>query len=330
MPEPIGQSNPFQEAQQSESHGHIPAEADQRLSRRPRIWTALAIPPISGLTFFSASIVMIVVAFFVVHGEFNQRLFSSPESMKAVSSSRIGLLLLVLAPQIALVIPAILAALFSPEKTLNRLSLVRGHWPYWAWIAAAAATPLVGLISSVVIGSLVEESENLQMMSDIFRAHGRSGFLIPLAFLIGATPAFCEEVLFRGYVQTRLNRSIGPIAGIVISSAMFAMFHVDWVHVIAVFPLGLFLGLVAWRSGSLLPAMLAHFVNNAVSVFSVVLGPEDQKLGVPEGMQLFISIVILAGLAGTVLTILAWRRYPLASEPLSVEQTEEALDDQSA
>lgn len=316
MTEPIGQSNPFEANDEAELPRHVPVEADQVLQSRPRIWTALAIPPISLATFFTASVVMIVVAFFIVHGEFNQRMFSNPESMKTVSSSRIGLLLLVLAPQIALVIPSLLAASFSPVKTAARLSLVRGHWPYWAWVAAAAATPLVGLISSVAISSLVEESKNLQMMSDIFRSHGKSGFLIPLAFLIGATPAFCEEVLFRGYVQTRLNRSIGPIAGIVLSSAMFAMFHVDWVHVIAVFPLGVYLGVIAWRSGSLLPAMLAHFVNNAVSVFSVVLGPEDQKLGLPKDMQLFITLVILAGIVGTVLTILAWRKYPLPDNAL--------------
>ena len=42
----------------------------------------------------------------------------------------------------------------------------------------------------------------------------------------------------------------------------------------AVFPLGLFLGWVTWRSGSLFPAMMGHFVNNFVSVMHVSLAPE--------------------------------------------------------
>jgi hypothetical protein len=45
--------------------------------------------------------------------------------------------------------------------------------------------------------------------------------------------------------------------------------------VVAVFPLGLFLGWVTWQSGSLFPAMLGHFVNNVISVVAVVLSPED-------------------------------------------------------
>ena len=49
----------------------------------------------------------------------------------------------------------------------------------------------------------------------------------------------------------------------------------DYVHVIAVFPLGLFLGWITWQSGSLFPAMLAHFLNNVISVVAVVLAPVD-------------------------------------------------------
>lgn len=295
------------------NHSFLPDQPTVSLPeppQRPRIWTSLLLPPVSLATFFTASMVMIVVGVFVVHGEISQQLVSNPDAMKQVSSSRIGLVLLILAPQLALVLPCIAAAFLSNEPTGKRLSLVRGHWPLWAWLAAAAATPLVGLISSVAIGSLVEESENLQMMSDVFREHGKSGFLIPLALLVGATPAFCEELLFRGYVQTRLTRSVGPVAGILVSSALFAAFHIDWVHVIAVFPLGVFLGVITWRSGSLLPAMFAHFVNNAVSVVSVALGPENQTMDIPKDMQLMMGGVILCGFAGALLTALALYRYP--------------------
>ena len=186
---------------------------------------------------------MVVVAFYAVHGKFDPRMMTSDEGMMTVSSSRLGLLLLVAAPQIALVVPSLLAAVLSPERVTRRLSLVRGHWPIWAWCTAAVVTPLVGWISSVVVGAFMTESENLEMMSEVFRVHGESGFLIPLALLIGLTPALCEELLFRGYVQTRLNHSFGPIAAILVSSLMFAGFHMDPVHVVAVFPLGVFLGL---------------------------------------------------------------------------------------
>lgn len=278
---------------------------------RPRIWPIPLIVILSGLSFMACSMVMLVVAFFVVHGEFNPRMMASSEAMKAVSASRVGLLLLVVVPQLALVIPSIAAAKLSSVETKKRLSLVRGHWPLWAWVAAAVTTPLIGWISSVVVGSLMEESENLKLMSDIFRGHGETGFLIPLAFLIGTTPAICEELLFRGYVQTRLNRRIGPALGIILSSAGFAAFHMDLIHIIAVFPLGMYLGVIAWRSGSLLPAMLGHFVNNSISVFAVVLGPEEMDQAPTPELALFLLAVISMGLVGAVMTAIAMWRLPV-------------------
>ena len=274
-------------------------------SGRPRWWTAIAIIFVSGFAFLIASGIMTVVAFAVVHGEINASMFAKPNAMRDVLASRIGLLLMVVTPQLMLVIPSIVAAQLSPVESRRRLGLVRGNWPVWTWFAAAAATPLVGLASSVVVGQFMTESASLKMMSEIFRAHGQAGFLIPLALMIGATPAICEELLFRGYVQTRLTKSFGPAAGILVASVFFAAFHMDFVHVIAVLPLGLFLGWVAWRSASLYPAMIGHFVNNVISVVAVVYAPEDKTdvLAVPA-MIVSLSIIGL-GMMGMSVVVVA-------------------------
>ena len=276
----------------------------------PRFWTALALPAVSFVSFLVFSGVMAIVAIFVVIGSFDPVMLQNKDLMAEVSGSRIGLTLLVVLPQMAMVLPAIIAAMLSPIKFRERLGLVRGNWPIWAWIAAALATPLVGLISSLVVGVFVEESESLKSMSEVFRDHGSNGFLIPLAFMIGATPAICEELLFRGYVQTRLNQSLGPWLGIGIASALFAVFHMDWVHIIAVFPLGLFLGIVAWRSGSLIPAMLGHFVNNVISVVAVVFAPQNEMdtLALPVAM-ISLSVMVL-GFLGALAVIAAIIGYP--------------------
>ncbi|MEO1528248.1 MAG: type II CAAX endopeptidase family protein [Planctomycetota bacterium] len=276
-----------------------------------RWWSPFVVAAISLITFIVGSGLMLVLAFYVVHGQVDRRMLASSEAMMAVSSSRLGLVLLVAAPQMALVLPSLIAALLSPERIGRRLSLVRGHWPYWVWAAAAVVTPLVGWISSIAVGAFMEESENLQMMSEIFRTHGETGFLIPLALLIGATPALCEELLFRGYIQTRLNTSFGVIAAILISSSLFAVFHMDPVHIVAVFPLGLYLGLISWRSGSLFPAMLGHFVNNTVSVVSVVLSPEADSDSISPAMSQFLTVVLVLGATGLVSLIYAWKAYPM-------------------
>jgi len=302
--------------------GERPTEVDVAdLQSRPRtwrlsplldfLWTSAAIPAVSLVVFFLASLVMMLVAYAAVHGQLDRGVFSDQQAMRAVSESRVGLLLLVIAPQFALVTPALIAAAFSSVRFRSRLSLIRGHWPLWAWVAAAVTTPLIGWISSIAVGTLLDESENLKVMTDIFRGHGEAGFLVPLAILIGATPAFCEELLFRGFVQTRLLRRFGVVIGVLVSSALFAVFHMDWVHIIAVFPLGVYLGTITWRSGSLFPAMLAHFINNAISVFAVVLAPEQQDQMPSLEMGLFLMVVLGASLLGAGFTALAFWRVPM-------------------
>lgn len=283
----------------------------------PRAWTAFAIAGISLGVFLVGSLVMALVAIWVVHGEVTVALLRDEASFQTVSQSRIGLFILVVIPQFSLVAPTIIAALLSPRPARERLGLVRGHWPIWAWLAAAAATPLVGLMSGLITSLFMEESESLKQMSGIFREHGQQGFLIPLALMIGATPAICEELLFRGYIQTRLARSFGPAIGIIVASGLFAAFHLDFVHVVAVFPLGLFLGWLAWKSGSIFPAMLAHFVNNVLSVVAVVFAPEGQTdvLSLPTvAVSLMVISAGIVGMTAVVAASILYRR-PLNSIP---------------
>jgi uncharacterized protein len=66
--------------------------------------------------------------------------------------------------------------------------------------------------------------------------------------------------MFRGFV--RAGRS--PWLGIIATAVLFALPHVqyDWVGVLQIFVIGLFLGWMRWRSGSLLLTFLLHALFN--------------------------------------------------------------------
>jgi len=278
--------------------GEVELRENFSRERRPRWWSPFAVAGIALLMCLLVSTFMVVLAMFLVLGDINPASLAKPGTLASVMASRLGFCLIVIPPQLMLLFCSVGAACLSPVAFRRRLSLVRGHWPIWTWFAVAAAAPLIGLISTVVLSQFMTESENLKLMSDVFRDHCDSGFLIPLALIIGVTPALCEEILFRGYVQTRLCRSFSPVIGVAIASVMFAAFHMDFVHSIAVLPLGVFLGFVVARSGSIFPAMLAHFVNNAVSVVGVAFAPagETDVLALPAIM---VSLAILsAGMIG--------------------------------
>ncbi|MGB7328137.1 MAG: CPBP family intramembrane glutamic endopeptidase [Rubripirellula sp.] len=280
-----------------------PDESSVRSNLRPRWWTPLVVIAASGAAFLLASTVLALAAVWVVFGEVSFEILGSAATMATLFESRWGLLLLFVMPQFALVAVPLAAARLSPEPMARRLGLVRGTWPTWAWIGSALATPLIGLVSGILVGLFLDESDGLKEISGVFRTHGQNGFLVPLALMIGVTPAICEEILFRGYIQTRLVRSFSPTIGVFVASFLFAAFHMDLVHVVAVFPLGVFLGMVSYRSGSLFPAMLGHFVNNVISVVMIVMAPEDETdvLAAPAiAVTLSILVVGILGMAATV------------------------------
>ena len=280
---------------------------------KDRWWTSLAVIGISLLLFLSTSFVMTIVAAIYVHGSFSASLFSNPDSLRQVTQSPVGLLLMIVTPQLALVTPCLIAAYLSPHPMRQRLALVKGNWPVWAWISAALATPLIGIISGIIIGLFLEESAALKEMSDIFRQQSQSGFITQLILMIAVTPALCEELLFRGYVQSLLTQVFRPVFGVLVSSIAFAAFHMDPVHVIAVVPLGLFLGWLTWQSGSLLPAILAHFTNNLVSVLAIIIAPtaDTNTFSLPA-LEFTLGIFLFGclGIAATSFAAIAYRRAP--------------------
>lgn len=274
---------------------------------RPRVWPILVVMLASAVSFLVGSGFSLLLAEVVVTGSLPTSRESAIEALELIKDSRLGFSITVIGPQIALVLPAIVAAVLSPKPFRRRLGLVRGHWPLWGWFAAVAATPLVGMVVGVLVGMFLTESESLKEMSDLFRRIGSGGFLFPLAMMIGGMPAICEELLFRGYVQSRLTKRFPPIAGIFMASAVFAIFHLDPVHVVAVFPIGVWMGWLSFRSGSIFPAMLAHLINNVLAVVTVVLNPAEHvdTLALPAAFaMLFILAAGVLGLAGVVTAVL--------------------------
>jgi CAAX protease family protein len=86
-----------------------------------------------------------------------------------------------------------------------------------------------------------------------------------------------EELFFRGFVQPLLSRTWGTVAGIVVTAALFGALHgveYSWVWQYTVFIslVGVVLGLVRARTGSIIPSTVMHGFFNAVSVVALAFG----------------------------------------------------------
>lgn len=94
---------------------------------------------------------------------------------------------------------------------------------------------------------------------------------ILLYFLVVAImPALAEEFAFRGIVMGIL-RPFSEGLAILVSSALFALMHGNFVQLPFTFCCGLVFAFIDIKTNSLLPSIIVHFLNNGLSVLSDIL-----------------------------------------------------------
>ncbi len=95
-----------------------------------------------------------------------------------------------------------------------------------------------------------------------------SGLLFNL-FLIAIIPAIGEEFMFRGVLMRIFQRWTGDShAAVWITAIIFSAIHFQFFGFFPRLVLGIFFGYLVIYTKSLWPAMVAHFVNNAVAVLA--------------------------------------------------------------
>lgn len=79
-----------------------------------------------------------------------------------------------------------------------------------------------------------------------------------------------EELLFRGVLLDGL-RKYGNYFGIVMSAILFGLVHQNFIQCLPAVVMGIFLGAIAVKSGSLIPSIVIHILNNTMSSILMVL-----------------------------------------------------------
>lgn len=113
---------------------------------------------------------------------------------------------------------------------------------------------------SLVLGE-PDQSNNplLRMWSQGSRAQS-----VLWTLLIALLPACTEEIFYRGFLQKGLLKKWGPAASIAISSLLFACAHFSPEWAAAILPLGVWLGIIAWRTGSVQLTFVMHACLNGI------------------------------------------------------------------
>jgi len=152
---------------------------------------------------------------------------------------------------------------------------------FWMWSLGLAGGALVGLglvIALERLGLWPEESDLVQVLIPETRLEKLLAVL-----MVAPTAAFCEELLYRGFLFRQLLEWTDSVPwALIISSLGFGLAHAyQGVHGMArTALLGALLAVPLIRTGSLYPSMAAHFVIDAVAL--AWLGPRFLKPAPPE------------------------------------------------
>jgi len=136
---------------------------------------------------------------------------------------------------------------------------------------------------------LEEISSSYQELSEIIM----SSNTILIFITVGIMAPLIEEVIFRGLVYSELRKVLNAPAVIVIQAFLFAAYHMNLVQGLYAFFMGIVLGIVVYKTGSIWPPIMMHISFNSINVMMNKAMPKNLELYFEKYHILLFAVSIL-------------------------------------
>lgn len=136
-------------------------------------------------------------------------------------------------------------------------------------------------LSVALMAQILQMPNDPVPMQELFR--DRSSVIIVAIFGVLVAPA-AEEITFRGFLFPVVEASRGTTMAVLISSSLFSLVHAQqygwrWQNLVLLLYVGIVLGTVRARTGSIVPSTLLHAgYNAALSTALLAAGDELYKV----------------------------------------------------
>lgn len=179
------------------------------------------------------------------------------------------------------------------------IALIVGISPLTEWNAGMQLPESLG-----GLGDFMKDMEaKAAQLTTAMTSNLTPGSFLLVFVVVAVIPAIGEEFVFRGLIQTELQRALrNPEAAIWVGAVIFSAFHMQFFGFIPRLLIGALLGHLYFWSGSLWYPVLGHFLNNGLQVLGIYLMQQniityDMESTESAPLPLVgISIVMLAGL----------------------------------
>ncbi len=260
----------------------------------PRLWPVLGVY----LVAFVAIVVFSVIALHFVH------VLTPDVPTEQLADSFAGLLAGAVASSSALVFTLLLCA-----RPLDRASLRLAPGTESGRQLLVMVVGMLCLSQTLDSVTVVTGLANRGNLPVIRRAlEGVAGpDLFAAIIIIGFAAGIAEELFFRGWMLTRLQARWPAAPAVLVSSLAFAVLHLEPIHAALAMALGAYLGFITARSGSVLPAIVCHVINNAQSTLLTA------TIGTVDGRSL--NVALATGTAVVFVACVAWLTRTLRPAP---------------
>lgn len=143
-------------------------------------------------------------------------------------------------------------------------------WRALGWMVAGYVAYLV--LSAIWLQALGIQSQKDDITTRLV-SDPRPATVAGLAVFAVVVAPIVEEIFFRGFVFPAMRARLGVGWGAVATGAMFGVVHAfgsPWGFLVPLALLGIVLCLLYWRTGSLLPSIALHSINNSVALSSAL------------------------------------------------------------
>lgn len=239
-------------------------------------------PPLQGPALGGLDVVLLIAGGFVVVGELLTPLLVAPLLQGLLSAGAVASPLREGLSVLGLYLALMAGPLLILQLQLRGLGPApEGGWLQFRWrplggsLRRALRTllmvlPLVSLAGWLLERLWSEGSGSNPLLELVLNSHNRPA-LACFAFTAVVLAPLFEEMIFRGVLLPVATRQLGPVWGVLLSAAVFAVAHLSLGELLPLLVLGLGLGWLRWSGGRLGSCVLMHALWNALTFSNLVL-----------------------------------------------------------
>ena len=200
------------------------------------------------------------------------------------------------------------AMLITTTVVVSMIVIIVFLWTRWTEVSPKwlRTRPWTVLIWSVVaaLGLIIPSAWVQEMMPELpnwaetefdMILGNRWGYVT-----IGLLAPLSEEIVMRGAILKELLKSekLSPWGAIAISALFFSLIHMNPAQMPHAFVIGLLLGWMYWRTGSILPGVAYHWANNSVAyvIYNIYPDPDIKLIDIFKGSETHVILAVVFSL----------------------------------